>query len=427
MSAATLAVPLSRRVAQRALVPPAVGAMQRRFLNLHEYQAQIIFSKFGVGVPKNLPAFTVAEAVEKAGEMPGDEVVVKAQVLAGGRGLGHFKENNFQGGVHIVPKGKVAETAEKMLGKTLITKQTGAEGKPNNTLLLAEKVQIADEKYFAILMDRGSGGPLMIGSKVGGTSIEDIAAADPTAIIKMPVDIMTGITDEVATGMATQMGYTGEQTKDAAALIANLYKVFIGCDCTMLEINPLATLKDGRVLVCDSKVNFDDNAEFRQKDIHAQRDTSQENPMEVEAKKYDLNYIKLDGSIACMVNGAGLAMSTMDLLSILGGTPANFLDVGGASTVATMTAAFKIIMGDPNVKSIFVNIFGGIARCDHIAEAVVAGVKAVGGNDAIKPLVIRLEGTNVEKGMEIIKTSGVKAFLTNDFTTGAKEAVRLAA
>merc|ERR1712099_103633 len=244
----------------------------------------------------------------------------------------------------------------------------------------------------------------------------------------MPVDIVTGISDEQAVDMAAKMGYVDGQVKEAAKLITNLYKVFIECDCTMVEINPLATLKDGRVLVCDSKVGFDDNAEYRQKEIHAQRDTSQENPIEVEAEKYDLNYIKLDGQVACMVNGAGLAMSTMDLLSIMGGEPANFLDVGGASTVETMTAAFKIIMGDPNVKSIFVNIFGGIARCDHIAEAVVAGVKAVGGNDAIKhkPLVIRLEGTNVEAGMQIIKDSGVDAFLTNDFTTGAKKAVELA-
>merc|ERR1711933_461005 len=218
----------------------------------------------------------------------------------------------------------------------------------------------------------------------------------------------------------------GDEIKEASELIHNLYKVFIKRDCTMLEINPLATLADGRVLVCDSKVGFDDNAEFRQKDIFAQRDESQENPIEVEAKKYDLDYIKLDGNVACMVNGAGLAMSTMDLLSIMGGTPANFLDVGGASTVETMTAAFKIIMGDPNVKSIFVNIFGGIARCDDIAKAVVAGVKAVGGNDAIKPLVVRLEGTNVEAGMKIIQDSGVDAFLTNDFTTGAKKAVELA-
>jgi len=411
---------------QRGLVPQVVGANQRRFLNLHEYQAQIIFGKYGVAVPKNLPAFSVAEAVEKAAEMPGDEVVVKSQVLAGGRGLGYFKENNFQGGVHIIHKSKVAEVADKMLGKTLITKQTGAEGKPNNTLLIAEKVSIASEKYFAILMDRGSGGPVLIGSKTGGTSIEDIAAADPTAIIKQPVDIMAGITNADAEAIASQMGYKGAELDQAKTVITNLYDCFISCDCTMLEINPLATLTDGRVLVCDSKVGFDDNAEFRQKEIHSQRDASQENAIEVEAKKYDLNYIKLDGSVACMVNGAGLAMSTMDLLSSLGGTPANFLDVGGASTVETMTMAFKIIMGDPNVKSIFVNIFGGIARCDHIAEAIVAGVKAVAGNDAIKPLVVRLEGTNVEKGMEIIKNSGVNAFLTNDFTTGAKKAVELA-
>jgi len=419
---------LCRRLPRKALVPPAVASsVQRRFLNLHEYQAQKIFSEFGVNVPKNTPVFSVAEAAEKCKEFPGDEVVVKSQVLAGGRGLGYFKENNFQGGVHIVPKGKVAEVADKMLGKTLITKQTGAEGKPNNTLMLAEKVAIAEEKYFAILMDRGSGGPLMIGSKVGGTSIEDIAEATPDAIIKQPVDIMAGMSEEMATKMATSMGYTGTQIPDAAKLIANLYKVFVECDCTMLEINPLATLKDGRVLVCDSKVGFDDNADFRQKAIHEQRDTSQENALEVEAKKHDLNYIKLDGSVACMVNGAGLAMSTMDLLSILGGSPANFLDVGGASTVKTMTVAFEIIMGDPAVKSIFVNIFGGIARCDHIAEAVVAGVKATGGNEALKskPLVVRLEGTNVEAGMKIIKESGINCFVTNDFTTGAKEAVKL--
>merc|ERR1719502_1901273 len=238
---------------------------------------------------------------------------------------------------------------------------------------------------------------------------------------------MDGISEDQAKRMASQMGYAGAQQKDAAKLIHNLYKCFIECDCTMLEINPLATLKDGRVLVCDSKVGFDDNADFRQKAIHEQRDVSQENALEVEAKKHDLNYIKLDGSVACMVNGAGLAMSTMDLLSLLGGSPANFLDVGGASTVETMTVAFKIIMGDPAVKSIFVNIFGGIARCDHIAEAVVAGVKATGGNEALKskPLVVRLEGTNVEAGMKIIKESGVNCFVTNDFTTGAKEAVKL--
>merc|ERR1719453_1817040 len=234
---------------------------------------------------------------------------------------------------------------------------------------------------------------------------------------------MEGISSDVAMNMATQMGYTGGETAEASTLIANLYRCFIKCDCTMLEINPLASLADGRVLVCDSKVGFDDNAAFRQKKIHDQRDTSQENPVEVEAKKHDLNYIKLDSNVACMVNGAGLAMSTMDLLSILGGSPANFLDVGGASTVDTMTAAFEIIGTDPNVKCIFVNIFGGIARCDNIATAVVAGVKATGTK---KPLVVRLEGTNVEGGMKIIKESGIDAFLTNDFTEGATKAVALA-
>jgi len=378
-------------------------------------------------VPKNYPAFSVAEAVEMANKLPGTDVVVKSQVLAGGRGLGYFKENNFQGGVQIVGKEKVAEIAEKMLGKTLITKQTGAEGKPNNTLMVAEKVSIVSEKYLSIMMNREFGGPVIIGCASGGTSIEDVAAATPDAIVKIPVDITTGVTDEQAATLAGRLGFEGASGKDCEKLVKNLYKVFIDCDCTMLEINPLAQLEDGRVLVCDAKVDFDDNAEFRQKDLFSKRDTSQENAIEVEAKKFDLNYIKLDGSVACMVNGAGLAMSTMDLLSALGGEPANFLDVGGASTVETMTAAFKIIMGDPNVKSIFVNIFGGIARCDHIATAVVAGVKAVGGNDAIKPLVVRLEGTNVEAGMKIIKESGVNAFLTNDFTTGATEAVRLAA
>merc|ERR1719399_513923 len=249
--------------------------------------------------------------------------------------------------------------------------------------------------------------------------------SDPSAIIKMPVDIMQGMTPEIAKSMADQMGFTEAQSADAAALIGNLYRVFIDCDCTMLEINPLASLTDGRVLVCDSKVGFDDNAEYRQKHIFDQKDESQEDPTELEAKKYDLNYIKLDGSVACMVNGAGLAMSTMDLLSTLGGEPANFLDVGGASTVETMTAAFKIIQGDPNVKSIFVNIFGGIARCDNIATAVVAGVNAVGAAN-VKPLVVRLEGTNVEAGMKIIKDSGINAFLTNDFTEGAKKAVEIA-
>jgi len=381
-----------------------------------------IFKDFGVQVPKLAVAKTPEEAVAAAKGF-GEEVVIKTQVLAGGRGLGHFKENNFQGGVHIIPSAKVSEFADKMLGKTLVTKQTGATGKPCNTVMLCEKFQIKTEKYFAILMDRGSGGPIMIGSKTGGTSIEDIAAADPTAIVKMPVDIMDGISDQQAKDMALQMGFQGEQATSAAGSIKALYKVFIECDCTMVEINPFAELTDGRVIVCDAKVGFDDNAEFRQKAIHEKRDTSQEDAQEVEAKKFDLNYIKLDGSVACMVNGAGLAMSTMDLLKLVGGSPANFLDVGGAANKETVTAAFKIIQGDPDVKSILINIFGGIMRCDVIADGVVNAVKEIG---LTKPLVVRLVGTNVEQGKKIIEESGLPVIAMSDFTEAAKKAVELA-
>merc|ERR1719261_2237604 len=335
----------------------------------------------------------------------GTDVVVKSQVLAGGRGLGHVKENGFQGGVHVAKdKNHALELGEKMMGNTLVTKQTGAEGKPINTLLLVEKFEIVSEKYFAILMDRSSGGPLVIGSKTGGTSIEDIAKADPSAIIKMPVDINDGMSEAQALDMAEEMGFTGDLADKAAVSIEGLYKVFIECDCTMVEINPFAELSDGRVIVCDAKVGFDDNAEFRQKKIHDKRDISQEDPAEVEAKKYDLNYIKLDGSVACMVNGAGLAMSTMDLLKLKGGSPANFLDVGGGATKETIKAAFEIIQTDPDVKSVFINIFGGIMRCDVIAEGVVGAVKEIG---LTKPLVVRLVGTNVELGLKIIADSGL--------------------
>jgi len=417
------AAPLARRLAA-APTRGLRGALPRRHLSLHEYQSLGVFSDFGVQVPRFSVAKTPDEAAEGATALGGAEVVIKTQVLAGGRGLGHFKENGFQGGVHIIPAGKAAEFAEKMLGKTLVTKQTGATGKPCNTVMLCEKFQIKTEKYFAILMDRGSGGPVMIGSKTGGTSIEDIAAADPSAIVKMPVDIMDGISEAQAKEMATQMGFQGEQASAAAASISALYKVFIECDCTMVEINPFAELQDGRVIVCDAKVGFDDNAEFRQKTIHEKRDTTQEDPQEVEAKKFDLNYIKLDGSVACMVNGAGLAMSTMDLLKLCGGSPANFLDVGGAANKETITAAFKIIQGDPDVKSIFINIFGGIMRCDVIAEGVVGAVKEVG---LTKPLIVRLIGTNVEQGKKIIEESGLPVYVNSDFTEAAKKAVELAA
>jgi succinyl-CoA synthetase beta subunit len=415
------AAPLSRGLRASAARP--LARLQRRNLSLHEYQSLGVFQSFGVQVPKMAIAKSPSEAAEGAKTFDGDEVVIKSQVLAGGRGLGYFKENSFQGGVHVIKKEKAVEFAEKMLGKTLITKQTGEAGKPCNTVMLCEKFEIATEKYFAILMDRGSGGPVMIGSKTGGTSIEDIAAKDPSAIVKMPVDIMDGISEAMALEMANKMGFEGAQATNASASISALYKVFMECDCTMVEINPFAELKDGRVIVCDAKVGFDDNAEFRQKEIHEKRDLTQEDPAEVEAKKFDLNYIKLDGSVACMVNGAGLAMSTMDLLSLLGGSPANFLDVGGAANKETVTAAFKIIQGDPNVKSILINIFGGIMRCDVIADGVVNAVKEVG---LTKPLVVRLIGTNVKEGTKIIEESGLPVLAFSDFTEAAKKAVELA-
>jgi len=399
-----------------------LSTVGRRHLSLHEYQSLEIFQEFGVAIPKIAVAKTPAEAAAKAKEFSGD-IVIKTQVLAGGRGLGHFKENGFQGGVHIISQDKAEEYADKMLGKTLVTKQTGAAGKPCSTVMLAEKFQIKTEKYFAILMDRGSGGPIMIGSKTGGTSIEDIAAKDPSAIVKVPVDIIEGLSTVQATDMAGKMGFEGPQAALAGKSIESLYKVFMECDCTMVEINPFAELTDGRVIVCDAKVGFDDNAEFRQSKIHEQRDASQEDAQEVEAKKFDLNYIKLDGSVACMVNGAGLAMSTMDLLKLCGGSPANFLDVGGAANKETITAAFKIIQGDPDVKSILINIFGGIMRCDVIADGVVAAVKEVGLQ---KPLIVRLVGTNVELGQQIIKDSGLDVIAIGDFTEAAKKAVEMA-
>lgn len=263
----------------------------------------------------------------------------------------------------------------------------------------------------------------MIGSKTGGTSIEDIAAKDPSAIVKVPVDIIEGLDQAKAKAMAEEMGFLGDQAEKAAVSILGLYKVFIECDCTMVEINPFSELADGRVIVCDAKVGFDDNAEFRQKAIHEKRDITQEDPLELEAKKFDLNYIKLDGSVACMVNGAGLAMSTMDLLKLHGGSPANFLDVGGAANQATVTAAFKLIQGDADVKSMLINIFGGIMRCDVIAEGVVGAVKEVGLN---KPLVVRLIGTNAEQGKKIIDDSGLPVIAINDFTEAAKKAIELA-
>jgi succinyl-CoA synthetase beta subunit len=399
----------------------------RRNLHLHEYQSLGVFSKFGVGVPRFEYATSPEGAEECAKRITGgknEKVVIKAQVLAGGRGLGHFKENGFKGGVKVCSGPKEAsELSKNMIGKTLVTKQTGEAGKPCNGVLVSEFFTIAAEKYFAILMDRSFGGPVLVGSSKGGMSIEDVAHDYPDAIVKMPIDINSGLSRAQAQEMAEKIGFAGEACDAAVDTIMGLYKTFIDCDCTMVEINPLSELTDGRVVVCDAKVNFDDNAAFRQKWIHDQRDRSQEDPREVEAAKFDLNYIGLDGSIGCMVNGAGLAMASMDLLKLFGGNPANFLDVGGSAQADQITAAFKILDQDPKVKSILVNIFGGIMRCDVVAEGIVQASKVLGMK---KPVVVRLVGTNVEKGKKIIADSGLKIYANDDLNAAAKKAVELA-
>merc|ERR1719421_1320375 len=349
-----------------------LSATTRQFarrLNLHEYQSAQLMAAKGVNVPFGIAAKSVAEAVAAAEKIGDDEVVIKSQILAGGRGLGTFT-NGFQGGVHVIKSSEVAEYAGKMLGGTLVTKQSGPEGKPVDTLLIAKKMQLVNEMYFAIMLDRVTLGPLIIACSEGGTSIEDLAESSPEKIIKVPISIAEGITDAQAAEVVAGIQCSGDKAA-AAEQIKALYKLFVEADCTMVEVNPLAEDDKGNLIAADAKVGFDDNASFRQKDIFEQRDLTQEDPREVAADKWDLNYVGLDGNIGCMVNGAGLAMATMDIIAAYGGQPANFLDVGGSAKKDQIAAAFKIISDDARVKAILVNIFGGIMKCDVIAEGVV--------------------------------------------------------
>jgi len=345
-------------------------------------------------------------------------VVIKSQILAGGRGLGTFT-NGFQGGVHVIPKSKTQEYAEKMIGQTLVTKQSGPEGKPVNTVLMAEKMDLVNEMYFAILLDRAFGGPVVIACAEGGTSIEDLAEKYPEKIKKVPIDIVAGMTDQQASEIVDALEISGSKPA-AIEQVKALYGVFRDSDCTMVEVNPLAEDSNGTLIAADAKLGFDDNTAFRQKDIFAQRDHSQEDPRDVAAEKWDLNYIGLDGSIGCMVNGAGLAMATMDIIQMHGGSPANFLDVGGSAKKEQIVEAFKIVTTDPNVKAILVNIFGGIMKCDVIAAGIVAGVEEVGLQI---PLIVRLEGTNVDAGKDIIRNSGLNILAADDLDDAAKKAV----
>ena len=393
-------------------------------MNIHEHQAKAVLAEFGVAVPRGYAAFTVDEAVEAAKKLGGPVFVVKSQIHAGGRGKGKFEGlgPDAKGGVRVVKStDDVKASAEEMLGRVLVTHQTGAKGKQVNRLYIEEGAAIAKEFYLSLLVDRETSRVSVVASTEGGMDIEDVAHNTPDKIITFTIDPATGVFPHHARALAGALGLKGDLAKQGATLLSQLYAAFVAKDMEMLEINPLIVTADDQLRVLDAKVSFDSNALFRHKDIFALRDESEEDPKEIEASKYDLSYIALDGEIGCMVNGAGLAMATMDIIKLYGAEPANFLDVGGGASKEKVTAAFKIITADPNVKGILVNIFGGIMRCDIIAEGVVAAVKEMG----LKvPLVVRLEGTNVELGKKIINESGLNVIAANDLSDGAEKIVQ---
>ena len=373
-------------------------------MNIHEYQARELFQKFGVATSKGEAATTPDEAFKIASSLGTRQIVVKAQIHAGGRGKGVF-QNGFKGGVHVCKTPEEArDLAAKMLGQTLVTHQTGEEGRVVNKLFIAEAVDISRELYFAILFDRATSGPMVIASTEGGVDIESVAHDTPEKILRLAIDPLLGIQAYETRKIAAALGLRGPLMTQASKLFAALYKTFVESDCSQVEINPLVVTPDGRLLALDAKFNFDDNALYRQPAIVAMRDRAEEDPREVAASEYNLNYIGLDGNIACLVNGAGLAMATMDIIQYAGGKPANFLDVGGGATKEQVVAAFKIILSDKAVRGILVNIFGGIMDCDVIARGIVEAVKEVGLH---LPLVVRLEGNNVEAGKKTLSSSGV--------------------
>ena len=384
-------------------------------MNIHEYQGKQIFRSMGVPVPEGRVAFTAEEAVDKAKELDTDVYVVKAQIHAGGRGKA--------GGVKIAKSlSEVEAYANELLGKTLVTHQTGPQGKEVKRLYIEEGCDIQKEYYVGFVIDRATDRVTLMASEEGGTEIEEVAAKTPEKIFKETIDPVVGLAPYQARRIAFNINIPKESINKAAKFLIALYNVFIEKDASIVEINPLVTTGDGDVLALDAKINFDDNALFRHKDILELRDLEEEDPKEIEASKYDLSYIALDGDIGCMVNGAGLAMATMDTINHFGGNPANFLDVGGGATKEKVTEAFKIILGDDNVKGIFVNIFGGIMKCDVIAEGIVAAVKEV---ELTLPLVVRLEGTNVERGKAILNESGLAIEPAATMAEGAQKIVKL--
>lgn len=393
-------------------------------MNIHEYQAKALLRSYGAPVSDGRVVLRAEEAKTAAGALDGPLWVIKAQIHAGGRGKGKFKEADAgdKGGVRLTKSvEEAAEEAKKMLGRTLVTHQTGPAGKQVNRIYIEDGSGITTELYLALLVDRQTSRVSFVCSTEGGMDIEEVAAATPEKILSFSVDPATGYQAFHGRRIAFSLGLEGKQVKQCVALMGMLYKAFIEKDMEMLEINPLITTDDGDLKVLDAKVSFDGNAMYRHADIAELRDTTEEDSKELEASKYDLNYIALDGEIGCMVNGAGLAMATMDIIKLYGAEPANFLDVGGGATKEKVTEAFKIITSDPQVKGILVNIFGGIMRCDVIAEGVVAAVKEVG----LKvPLVVRLEGTNVQEGKDIINNSDVDVIAADDLKDGAQKIVK---
>ena len=392
-------------------------------MNIHEYQAKGLLAKYGVAIPRGGVAFTPEEAEHVARDLGGPLWVVKSQVHAGGRGAGRFKDDpDGQGGVRLCRSlDEIRENARKMLGHVLVTKQTGAAGKEVKRLFIEEGVDIARELYLGMLVDRATSRITIMASSEGGMDIEEVAAKTPEKILKVQIDPATGMTSENARELATGLELEGSQADSGIKLMLAVYKAFTELDASIIEINPLVVTAAGDVMALDAKINFDDNALYRQKDIAELRDEDEEDPAELEASKHELSYIKLDGSIGCMVNGAGLAMATMDIIKLHGSAPANFLDVGGGATKERVTEAFKLILSDPNVKGILINIFGGIMRCDVIAEGVVAAAREVSLH---VPLVVRLEGTNVDLGKKILSESGLPIVSADDLGDAAGKIVR---
>jgi succinyl-CoA synthetase beta subunit len=393
-------------------------------MNIHEYQAKALVSEFGVPISKGVAVLKAAEAEAAAKALPGPIWVVKSQIHAGGRGKGKFKEASAgeKGGVRIAKSpAEVAEFAKQMLGATLVTVQTGPHGKQVNRLYIEEGSDIDKEFYLSVLVNRETSRVSFVVSTEGGVNIEDVAHNTPEKIVTFSVDPATGVMGHHGRTVAKALNLSGDLAKQAEKLTAQLYAAFIAKDMAMLEINPLVVTRQGQLRVLDAKVSFDDNALYRHPDVVTLRDETEEDAKEIEASKYDLNYVALDGDIGCMVNGAGLAMATMDIIKLYGRSPANFLDVGGSASKEKVAAAFKIITADPNVKGILVNIFGGIMKCDVIAEGVVAAVRDVGLN---VPLVVRLEGTNVELGKKIIRESGLNVLPADDLDDAAQKIVK---